>query len=511
MAGQFAKILGETFFEANIKAEIKYGKDNFEVISSKRIQKPIYMGLGHKELVELTICTTGKKSTKAPTRPSPSIEITKPRHALMPRESQEFASSQIHIPAPASLHTAIKPASLGVRAYCKHKDATQTMRPVYGMRSNQEGSLEPRSQRIAQQDSIAPEHIDNILAQLQAVKEERKRHDSIGRAIKSPAPGPAIRPQSSTSTPIYEETKLAAIEEKISGLYDLLQGLNFQTSKAVKKETPDVPQGLYEVRKNLLAIETPLEVTDQVVGDLKSNLPPSSLLAPDEAWHSTTSWLEHKLRFSPELEFNRTNGPTIITLIGPTGVGKTTTIAKLAASYGLNMKERKTIALFTLDTYRIGAAEQLQQYAQIIDVDMEILYRPEDVETALERHMDKDLIIVDTAGRCQKDTDELSELKSFIAKLPNPSKYLVLSATSKYTDMLDAARCFSKVGFDHLIFTKIDETNTVGPLLGLLYKTGKSLAFITNGQKVPEDFRRANFDFFNSRIYSNMKSLRKQL
>lgn len=506
MAGQFAKILGETIFEASLIAEKKYGKGNFEVISSKRIQKSIYMGLGHKELVELTICTTSKKSaisTEAPTRPSPSIEITRPRQTNMPNSLRETAPNQTH--------TAIKPASLGVQAYSKNRNATQTMRPVHGIRSNQEGTHEPRSQRIPQQDSIEPEHINDILAQLQAVKEKRKRHDSIGRAVKPPAPRPETFSQGLANAPAYEETKLAAIEEKISSLYDLLQELNQQTSKTVKKEIPDVPQGLYEVKKNLLAIETPLEVADQVVGDLKSNLPPTSLLAPDEAWHSTTSWLEHKLRFSPELEFSRAHGPTIITLIGPTGVGKTTTIAKLAASYGLNMKERKKIALFTLDTYRIGAAEQLQQYAQIIDVDMEILYRPEDVEIALERHMDKDLIIVDTAGRCQKDSDELCELRSFIDRLPSPTKYLVLSATSKYTDMLDAARCFGKVGFEHLIFTKVDETNTIGPLLGLLYKTGKSLAFVTNGQKVPEDFRRASFDFFNSRIYSTMKSLRDQL
>jgi flagellar biosynthesis protein FlhF len=295
--------------------------------------------------------------------------------------------------------------------------------------------------------------------------------------------------------------RIEVYEQRLDKMFEILRNLNQRFGQTLEKEVPEIPEGLYQVKKNLLDIETPLEIADKMVFELKEVLPQNALQRPEEAIKHTSRWLQKTIRFSPEPEFKQENGPRIIALIGPTGVGKTTTIAKIAASYGLSVKDRLSIALFTLDTYRIGAADQLQQYAQIIDVDMEILYRAEDIDQAIDKHMDKDLIIIDTAGRCQKDAEELCELRNFLDRLPESDKYLVLSATAKYTDMLETVYCFDEVGFEHLIFTKIDETNTFGPLLAVLVKTGKSLAYITNGQKVPEDFRKADFNFFNSRLF----------
>ncbi|MFZ5949881.1 MAG: AAA family ATPase, partial [Candidatus Rifleibacteriota bacterium] len=258
--------------------------------------------------------------------------------------------------------------------------------------------------------------------------------------------------------------------------------------------------GLFQIKKKLLQIETPLEIVDQLVFELRDELPQNVLQRPEQALQYTSRWLEKRLKFSSDPVFNE-KGPKVIALIGPTGVGKTTTIAKIAASYGLNFKNRLSIALFTLDTYRIGATDQLRQYAQVIGVEMEILYSPEDIEAAISRHQDKDLIIVDTAGRCQKDAKELRELRKFLDQLPSTDKYLVLSATAKFTDMLETVQCFDRVGFEHLIFTKTDETNTIGPLLALMVKARKSLAYITNGQNVPEDFRKADFTFFDKRLF----------
>jgi flagellar biosynthesis protein FlhF len=284
-------------------------------------------------------------------------------------------------------------------------------------------------------------------------------------------------------------------------MYEMLREINQRFDNGIEKQPPKLPDTLNQIKKNLLDIETPAEIADRVVYDLREKLPEHNLQKTESAMKYTSQWMENKLKFSPDPNFNNGNGPKIIALIGPTGVGKTTTIAKIAASYGLSAENRLSIALFTLDTFRIGAADQLQQYARIIDVDMEILYRPEEIEQAVARHLDKDLIIVDTAGRCQKDTDELCELGNFLDRMPESDKYLVLSATAKYNDMLETVSCFDRIGFEHLIFTKIDETNTFGPLLALLIETGKSLAYITNGQKVPEDFCKANFNFFNSKLF----------
>ncbi len=512
---QYDQLVGETFYEANLHAEKKYGKGNFEVITSKRIKRPIYMGLGHKELVELTVAVfaenTGSKA-KAPARPLPSVEVSLPKTVFASQPEENFQPR---------IKPAAAPAAFGAKAYAAQQEAPKTapkeMRAVHDLRSIQEGNDEPQSQKAYSDGGIEPAQIKSILDEIMAIKGDRDRQGRIAnlpgdRSRKktdifieplqnhsAPTPPPIAIP--TASLPSHDTQQMVALmQNQMTQIMEVLKTLNFNSSKALERKIPDLPEGLYEVKKNLLAIETPIEITDQIVFDLKDCLPSRALRYPLEALRETCSWFEQRLKFAPELDFKPTGGPKIVVLLGPTGVGKTTTIAKLAASYGLNMKDRKSIALFTLDTFRVGAAEQLQHYARIIDIDMEVLYRPEDIDQAVSRHLDKDLIIVDTAGRCQKDTDELCELASFIERLPDPSRYLVLSANTKYSDMLDTIGCFGKVGFDHLIFTKVDETNTVGPLLAILFKTGKSLAFITNGQKVPDDFRKADFSFFNSRM-----------
>ncbi|GAB1355703.1 MAG TPA: hypothetical protein PLK28_02805 [Candidatus Rifleibacterium sp.] len=549
----YDKVVGDTFFEANLKAEIKFGKDNFEVISTRRIKHTIYMGFGHKEQVELTIGIhdpqrATRKLAEAPSRPLPSVEVSMPRTVFSSFSENDRSNEKPLVRTPAAAPAkpataAVKPVQAvlpvidrqGLSSYAQIQQ--QTIKPTHetrgvnGLRSNQEGNSEPHSQKLFPEKGLETEQINDLLSQIQAVKSERTRIDRIANASQgqpqSQARPTAVsnsrqsvaafsRDHEQDSLPCQHAAPasmpdtarmakmLADMESRMETLLSALQKMNIDTGKVLERETPDLPKGLYEVKKGLLAMETPVEVADDLVSNLRHQLSSNALRVPDEAIRATTSWLEQKLKFSSEINMRETTGPSIVVLIGPTGVGKTTTIAKLAAAYGLSDKFKNSVALFTMDTYRIGATEQLQHYAQIIDVDMEVLYKPEDVDTALERHFDKSLIIVDTAGRCQKDSQELCELRSFIDRLPSASRYLVLSATTKYVDMLDTIRCFGKVGFEHLIFTKVDETNNVGPLLAVLFKTGKSLAYITNGQKVPDDFRPAGFDFFNNRMFSHL-------
>jgi len=508
---QYEKLLGETFFEANLKAENKYGKGNFEVLTSKRVKHPIYLGLGTKELVELTIGILDRKPVvrsvnDAPSRPLPSVEVSVPRAPVIPGNDKNQIRTPATSPAPAKKTEASAvmekaPAyTPGIRAYAAQK-LSHNSREVHGLRSIQEGDDEPQPQSI-NDPGLEPHQIQNLLAEIMAVKDERQRREKI-------LPKPEDKKQQAMAQPRTRSEAssddmrmmVSAMEDRVNQIFAMLQNLNRESGAALERKVADLPKGLFEVKKSLLAMETPSEIADQIIFDLKDNLPASALREPTEALRAACQWFEQKLKFSPEIEFKRKNGPTTVVLIGPTGVGKTTTIAKLAAAYGVCPRNQKSIALFTMDTYRIGAVNHLQQFAEIIGAEMEILYKPDDIDTALLNHQDKDLIIVDTAGRCQKDTNELCELSGFIEKLPTASKYLVLGANTKYSDMVDTVRCFGRVGFDHLIFTKIDETNTIGPLLALLFKTGKSLAYITNGQKVPEDFRKASFDFFNSRLF----------
>ena len=200
------------------------------------------------------------------------------------------------------------------------------------------------------------------------------------------------------------------------------------------------------------------------------------------------------------LKFGRSEGITpseeglrIVLFIGPTGVGKTTTIAKLAGRYCV--EEKKKVALLTADTYRIAAAEQLRTYANILETPFRIIYTPEELQAAVEDYWDCDYIFIDTAGRSHQNTDQLEKMKEMVAALKRPESYqvfLVLSATTKYRDLQKIADCYGKIADFELIFTKLDETEAVGNLLNMKLYTDAPIAYVTCGQNVPDDMEAFN-------------------
>ncbi|GAB1155499.1 flagellar biosynthesis protein FlhF [Paenibacillus illinoisensis] len=178
-------------------------------------------------------------------------------------------------------------------------------------------------------------------------------------------------------------------------------------------------------------------------------------------------------------------GTRIVYVAGPTGVGKTTTIAKLAAEQ--MFKHHRKVGFITSDTYRISAVEQLRTYASILNVPLEVVQSPGDTQRAISRLQDCDLIFMDTAGRNYRNELLVSELQSLLAPVENSETFLVMSMTSKSADMFEITEHFSKYGLDKIIFTKMDETGTCGPMINLLHHFPLKLAYVTNGQNVPDD------------------------
>ena len=181
-------------------------------------------------------------------------------------------------------------------------------------------------------------------------------------------------------------------------------------------------------------------------------------------------------------------GPKVIFFIGPTGVGKTTTIAKLASSFKVEQKKR--IALLTADTYRIAAAEQLRTYANILEVPFRIIYTPAELRSAIRDFDQCDYIMVDTAGHSPHNTSQKDGMADLLGALDfsvEKEVYLVVSATTKYRDLKSIADSYKGMTDFSLIFTKVDETTTLGSILNLRLYTGAPLAYITIGQNVPDD------------------------
>jgi flagellar biosynthesis protein FlhF len=215
-----------------------------------------------------------------------------------------------------------------------------------------------------------------------------------------------------------------------------------------------------------------------------------------------TNYLNEHVRFSDGIKLNR-HGVRIVALLGTTGVGKTTTLAKIAAKFVL--EQRISVALITADTYRISAVEQLKTYSDILELPLEIVYNPPELASAIERNRNKELILIDTAGRSQHNEYQMRELEEFMRVNPRIEKHLVISATTKFTDAKQIMNKFSQVNPDKIIFTKIDETGSVGMIVNLLNDNRYSLSYITTGQSVPDDIERASAEVLTNLLLQKVE------
>jgi flagellar biosynthesis protein FlhF len=184
------------------------------------------------------------------------------------------------------------------------------------------------------------------------------------------------------------------------------------------------------------------------------------------------------------------NGPRVIALVGPTGVGKTTTIAKLAAMYALKRKVK--VALVTTDTFRAGAVEQLKTYANILRVPMETASTKKELAKALEGHADKDIILVDTAGKSSREGGKLDDLDGLLKADPGIERHLCLSATTRDDDLHAIVEQFMSLPVHRILFTKLDESRKLGCLVNVPIRNNLPISYVTNGQRVPEDIEIAN-------------------
>lgn len=191
------------------------------------------------------------------------------------------------------------------------------------------------------------------------------------------------------------------------------------------------------------------------------------------------------------------NAKNIIMLVGPTGVGKTTTLAKLAARYSRLLNKNYKVGIITLDTYRIGAVDQLMFYAKKMRLSIDTVVDTGEFINALDSLKYCDYILIDTVGSSQHDRAKLESLKSFVNADPNTKidVSLVMSATTKYEDLKDIYHTFSMLGIDTLVFTKLDETHNYGNIFSLIYDTKKPISYFSTGQEVPNDLSVATSDF----------------
>jgi flagellar biosynthesis protein FlhF len=205
-----------------------------------------------------------------------------------------------------------------------------------------------------------------------------------------------------------------------------------------------------------------------------------------------------KLWRGPEASATR-GGPRILALVGPTGVGKTTTIAKLAAIHAVGMGGGKpqSVRMITIDNYRIGARQQIETYGGIMGVPVSCVETAEDLRKTIAMHSDADLVLVDTVGKSPRDAVRLAEMQRVLAACgPKSETHLALSATTKASDMVQIMRQFEPFDYRAVVITKLDETNRIGNAISALAERGKAISYVTNGQSVPQNIERARITRF---------------
>jgi flagellar biosynthesis protein FlhF len=283
-----------------------------------------------------------------------------------------------------------------------------------------------------------------------------------------------------------KESYTSAIEKKLNNLQDLLEKklVENQTEEKVEKEEDKNLVFIQLIYNQLIRNEVDEKYVNQILGEVENKIKNDASL--DNILASIYQKIILKLG-QPQTIAVEEGKTKFIFFVGPTGVGKTTTIAKIASS--LKLVNKAKVALLTSDTYRIAAVEQLRTYANILNIPMKVIYSPTEMQNIREEYKGYDIVLIDTAGRSHKVKEQRDDIEKLIHTVDREYRetYLVLSATTKYADMIKITEAYSLITDYRLIFTKLDETSSIGNILNIKMFTNAELSYTTWGQNVPDD------------------------
>ena len=332
------------------------------------------------------------------------------------------------------------------------------------------------------------------------VRQEAEVPPREGSAQVEPQPTPVQRTLRFNAPP-REDVRLGRLETQIEQISTLLQALVEQRSDTPASDNA-FAGAVGEVYSAMLACD----VDAALAQDLCSELVRAECSELDALFeHLRQALLSRPFTCGPIRadDSEERTGPKVVVLVGPTGVGKTTTLAKISAD--LIVYEDQPVAYITQDTYRLAASDQLQKYADILGVSLKVVYEPEDLAGAVADHAHCRFVFVDTAGRSQHNESQMEELVRLMDNTPQAEAHLVLSAGTKNRELLDTVEQFSRIPLASLIFTKLDEALTCGSLFSIAHRSGLGVSYCTNGQNVPEDFFVADAERLAELLIENLR------
>ncbi len=273
------------------------------------------------------------------------------------------------------------------------------------------------------------------------------------------------------------------VEDELRSLRRLM-GRMMHTQQVGPVSASALGEPLAEAYLKMVEAEVDRDLADEVVSQVRQALGRDELSDASLVRSASLNALAEAIPVAKPGRGRTHDGPLTIALVGPTGVGKTTTIAKLAAAYKLRRGQR--VGLITTDTFRIAAVEQLRTYASIISVPLRVVMSPAEMAAACRAMADCDVVLIDTAGRSPRDGQKVEELSAYLDAAQPDETHLVLSATAGLSALRSAASGFSMASPDRVLFTKLDEAESVGTVISMVHKLGLPLSFVTTGQEVPD-------------------------
>jgi len=523
----------DTMAQALAQVRKDLGKDAM-ILHTRSFRVGAWFGLGGKNMVEITASSpTIASKSKAPkpmprvarphapnqlqtqqpevrTQPEPEIVIqrgsTVTRQRLAPEHAQVLASAQAAIQGgsqspdrqqeqlPRTRRSPSDDRGLNGRDALFGDDATptHTARNPERARPSRLADMQTQNTPVAPKQSIEAKPVA-------APSPEVKPQDK-------PQPKPQAKPDTQPAAKSDGQTN-TELRSQIDSLQKMMGQVLESTRKtavavgtgSTSEALPsgEMPAPLFTLYAKMIDNDVPVNLADALVGSVRDRLDAMELKDDQIVRQALLRAIESTIQCRSDslltIDHRSVGGrPRVIALVGPTGVGKTTTVAKLAATYKL--RHAKKVGLITSDTYRIAAVEQLRTYAGIIGLPLKIANSPEELTTGIEELSDCDIVVIDTAGRSQNNTSRLQELAEF-TKAANPDEtHLVLSTTVGDNVLRKTAQSFAALGPDRCILTKLDEAVTTGPIAGLSDRIGLPLSFVTVGQEVPDDLEPARAD-----------------
>lgn len=303
----------------------------------------------------------------------------------------------------------------------------------------------------------------------------------------SSAPVRPSRPTATLEHPPRESAAPPSSPTQISGIKDEIREMKTVLKLLLNRESaPAQPGGaspLGDIYLRLVENDVDAAVAQELVRAVENAVPEEERNSEHITSRALERHLKRTIKISGVIDTSSESHRTVA-FVGPTGVGKTTTVAKLASLFTLS--RRKRVGVITADTYRIAAVEQIKTYGEILNVPVRVVYNSEDMKRSVDIFSDMDLVLIDTAGRSQRDVERIDQLKELLGASYPLEIHMVLSANMRLKEMIDAAEKFRPLAYNHFVFTKLDEAVTYGSLISVISRMNVGLSYLCFGQNVPE-------------------------